>query len=125
MQSDNTPQYWKNISTHDIDTVELLLRDNGHIDIIIYHMHQAIEKILKGLIIAQGEDILFIHDLKRLYAILCSVNQKFIGLEEKIINLQIFYKDLRYPISDSLDDSDLDSAKDSYESILSFLFEDL
>jgi HEPN domain-containing protein len=125
MQSDNSPQYWKNIATHDIDTVDLLLREKGHIDITIYHMHQAIEKILKGLIISQGEEIIFIHDLKRLYAILCKVNTNFIGIEEDIINLQNFYKDLRYPSSDSLDSSDLESAKDSYNSSISFLFNNL
>ncbi len=35
---------WLETIKHDIETVKLILRENGHADIGIYHIHQAVEK---------------------------------------------------------------------------------
>jgi HEPN domain-containing protein len=34
---------WLTLASHDIETAELLIKQKGHADIIIYHIHQAIE----------------------------------------------------------------------------------
>ncbi len=122
MLNDSDHKYWKMIAEHDIDTVDLLLKENGHIDVTIYHMHQAVEKTLKGLIVKNGKEIPFIHDLKRLYAILRQIDGAFPDIEEAIINLQNFYKDLRYPMSDMLSDDDIKEANICYQEIMSVLF---
>lgn len=40
--NDDEVQEWLDVATHDIDTVHLLIREKGHPDIIIYHIHQAV-----------------------------------------------------------------------------------
>ena len=36
-------QEWITLANHDAETVDLLIKQKGHADIIIYHIHQAIE----------------------------------------------------------------------------------
>ena len=43
--TENDIKEWLNLAAHDTDTVKLLIKEKGHADIIIYHVHQAIEKI--------------------------------------------------------------------------------
>ncbi|OGB89714.1 hypothetical protein A2625_06300 [candidate division WOR-1 bacterium RIFCSPHIGHO2_01_FULL_53_15] len=40
---------WLILASHDADTASLLIKQKGHADVIIYHIHQAIEKLLKAL----------------------------------------------------------------------------
>ena len=121
MLSDSTPEYWFEIAGHDIDTVSLLIRGNGHVDITIYHMHQAIEKMLKGLILRSNSDITFSHDIERLFRILTSCNNLYLHLEDNIIRLHSFYKNLRYPQSDLLSQDDLVVAIEVYNKLISEL----
>ena len=63
---DRMPEYWYELAKHDRDTVETLIREHGHPEIIIYHMHQSIEKLLKGKIISVGAVFPFIHDFEKI-----------------------------------------------------------
>ncbi|MDI6731746.1 MAG: hypothetical protein QME05_04115 [Candidatus Margulisbacteria bacterium] len=40
---------WITLANHDTDTVDLLINQKGHADIIIYHIHQAKEVLFKLL----------------------------------------------------------------------------
>ncbi|OGI09129.1 MAG: hypothetical protein A2Y40_03835, partial [Candidatus Margulisbacteria bacterium GWF2_35_9] len=103
---------------HDIESAEILLKEKGYPDIIVYHFHQAIEKLLKGLLLENNGSIPFIHDLTRLYGLLINLNNVYLGLEEEVFNLNSFNKDLRYPISGLLNEDDLIDAKESFYKIL-------
>jgi len=118
MLNDSKPEYWKEIAKHDIESAEILLKEKGYPDIIIYHFHQAIEKLLKGLLLENKGSIPFIHDLTRLYGLLINLNNVYMGLEEEVFNLNSFNKDLRYPISGLLNEDDLIDAKESFYKIL-------
>jgi len=115
MVNDKNPNYWFEIAHHDIDTANLLIKEKGYPDIIIYHLHQAIEKILKGLILKENAVFPYIHDLERLYKILISKNKKYKEIEETIITIQSFYTELRYPQSDLLNHDDLIEAKHAFD----------
>ena len=59
---------WIRLANHDIDTANTLIKEKGHADVIIYHIHQAIEKLLKALLIKSNKKIEKIHYLDRLLA---------------------------------------------------------
>ena len=120
MLNDKNPLYWLEIANHDIQTVKILLRENGYADIIIYHMHQAIEKKLKSNIVNFKKDFPFIHDLKRLLINLSELDKKYNEIENEIIILHSFYVNLRYPQSENINQNDLILAKESFEKILIF-----
>ncbi len=118
MFSDTTPEYWFEISKHDQDAVSQLLNIGSHPDIIIYHMHQAIEKQLKGFILQNGGKLQFIHDLEKLFQILMDHNNSFLQAKDAVIGLHSYFSDLRYPVSDFLNQSDLLDASSYYQLLL-------
>jgi HEPN domain-containing protein len=119
--NDQNPGYWFELAKHDIDSAKVLRRENGFSDIIVYHLHQGIEKLLKGLIIVHGETFPYIHDLERLFKILCGQDPRYADLMEPVITLQSFYKNLRYPQSDFLLSSDTEKALSAFVQIISKL----
>lgn len=121
MLNDQKPEYWIEIANHDIDTVNILLKESGHPDIIIYHIHQAIEKLLKAEILKQNKEIIFIHDLKRLLAIIMEEDASFAEIEENIIIIQSYNKNLRYPQAEVITNNDLTEAFNSFIKVLNFL----
>ena len=84
-------------------------------------MHQAVEKLLKGHILQHNAEFPYIHDLERLFKTLIDKDTKHAPIIDAIISLQSFYKDLRYPQSDMLQQSDLAIAKQSYDTIIAQL----
>ena len=119
--NDKTPEYWNLLASHDIETVKILLRERGHPEIIIYHMHQAVEKLLKGRIIKVGVIFPYIHNIERLYKILVEKDLSLQGLEEKIILLQSYFIDTRYPQAGLLNQEDLNRAKSVFDIIIAKL----
>jgi HEPN domain-containing protein len=115
--NDKAPEYWYELAKHDRETVETLIRERGHPEIIIYHMHQSIEKQLKGKIIAAGAAFPFIHDIERLYKILLENEKSTPDLEGEIILMQSFYLDTRYPQADFLNQDDLIKAHSVFTKI--------
>ena len=55
--SESELQQWIALASHDAETARLLSDENGYPEIIIYHMHQAVEKYLKALILKAGRTI--------------------------------------------------------------------
>ena len=113
MLNDKTYEYWHEIASHDKQAAELLIEAKAYPDVIIYHLHQAIEKQLKGLIVRSQDKLIYIHDLERLYKTLADLDNRYIDsmLETAIVNLHSYYSDLRYPQSDKLSEQDVLDAK--------------
>jgi HEPN domain-containing protein len=57
---------WFERGTHDIETAQLLLDKQGYTDIIAFHIHQAVEKYLKGYLVFNGKRHHDTHELKLL-----------------------------------------------------------
>jgi HEPN domain-containing protein len=91
-------QEWFDRGDHDIETAQLLYGQGGYIDIIAYHIQQAIEKYLKGFLIFKGEKPPRIHDLDKLLDLVdkyeTGLYSPFIELCEKATR---FYIEDRYP----------------------------
>ncbi len=123
--NDKVPEYWFQIAAHDCDAVKVLIAAKSHPDIIIYHLHQSIEKILKGKILETSQEFPFIHDLKRLFTILSEKKPELGHLTDAIIGLQSFQRNLRYPQSEFLEQADLQKALDYYNTIVRVLAPEL
>ena len=54
---------WFERGQHDLETTQLILNHSGHTDTAAYHVHQAVEKYLKGYLMLYGKKPPRIHEL--------------------------------------------------------------
>jgi len=76
---------------------EFFLERKEHYDVAVFHIHQAIEKYLKGYLIHKGWELKKIHDLELLITEAMNFNadfQEYLDLGRK---LTAFYYEERYP----------------------------
>ena len=59
---------WTARSIHDLEAARLLLRYESYADTVLFHVHQAMEKCLKGFLVHHGWKLKKIHDLETLIA---------------------------------------------------------
>ncbi|OGC07726.1 hypothetical protein A2526_00210 [candidate division WOR-1 bacterium RIFOXYD2_FULL_36_8] len=93
---------WIKLATHDSDTANLLVKENGHADIIIYHLHQATEKLLKALILKNGGSLEKIHFLDKLLSKNIGKYKELNDVKDHILELNLYLPKLRYPSGDSI-----------------------
>ncbi len=91
-------QEWFERGDQDIETAQLLHRENGYTGAIAYHIQQAIEKYLKGYLVLKGQKPPWIHELDALLNIVSQIEldlyAPFIDLCEKATR---YYFEERYP----------------------------
>jgi HEPN domain-containing protein len=122
--SDKDPEYWFDLARSDEISARILARESGPPEIAAYHYHQAVEKLLKGLIARSGIEIPRIHDLDRL--LLVAQKRGDIPVEllfDPVSLIQSYYADLRYPRGDRITVMDLAKIADAYHSSISILDE--
>ena len=88
---------WLDRGNHDIETAQLLYDNRGHTESIAFHIHQALEKYLKGYIIIFGKKPPRIHDLDSLLNHIIPFDKdlsEFMNLCEKV---SLYYIESRYP----------------------------
>ena len=105
-------QEWLLLSSHDEDTVDLLIKQKGHADIIIYHIHQAIEKMLKALLIKGGQRFDKTHFLDKLLAKAAEIYPDLLKQEENILAINLYLPKLRYPYGDVIE---FDEAREAHK----------
>ncbi|MEK7376156.1 MAG: HEPN domain-containing protein, partial [Candidatus Margulisiibacteriota bacterium] len=71
-------------------------------DIIIYHLHQAVEKLLKALIIKSSKRFEKMHFLDRLLAEIIGDYPELEELRDSILELNLYLPKLRYPYGDEI-----------------------
>jgi len=57
---------WFERANHDLDAARILIKENVYFDVVLFHIHQAVEKYLKGYLIHKGWELKKIHDLETL-----------------------------------------------------------
>lgn len=97
---------WLILASHDADTASLLIKEKGHADIIIYHVHQSVEKLLKALTIKAGKPIEKTHFLDKLLSQLLSDYPNLSGIQDDILEINLFLPKLRYPSGDRINFDD-------------------
>ncbi|NVM27236.1 MAG: HEPN domain-containing protein [Candidatus Helarchaeota archaeon] len=68
---------WVQRGNRDIDVAKILLAKQNYFEIILFHIHQAVEKYLKGFLILKGWSLKKIHDLELLFTEAINFNKKF------------------------------------------------
>jgi HEPN domain-containing protein len=88
-------QYWVNISKYDLDTASSLLKSKRYL-YVLFMCQQAIEKMLKGIIILKTKEFPpRIHNLVKL-AELAGIRKQDIDFEF-LDKLSFYYIETRYP----------------------------
>jgi HEPN domain-containing protein len=88
---------WIERGEHDLEAARLLLDREAHSDIVLFHIHQAVEKCLKGFLIQHGWKLRKIHDLETLITEAVDFDNIFKGYLDIARELTAFYYTERYP----------------------------
>lgn len=88
---------WFQRGGHDLDTAEILFEREGHPDIILFHLQQAVEKYLKGFLIYNGWKLKKIHDIETLLTSAIEFEKEFESYLDFGRKLTAFYYEDRYP----------------------------
>ena len=109
------------MARHDWETSDLLLRENGYADIIIYHVHQAMEKILKAYFAKYDQVPEKIHNLDKLLDSAMILHPDLALFKREVLAVHEYYPKIRYSLGEHLDRADALDARDHLQVILSKL----
>jgi HEPN domain-containing protein len=116
--NENELNQWVTLALHDAETAQLLIHESGYPEIIIYHMHQAIEKYLKALLVKAGHTVRRTHHIDVLLSELIQTYPSLKEIEEPVLFLHTYSPRLRYPSGDTLQSSDVDIITPKFQQIL-------
>ncbi len=100
MKNDNLKKLaaeWILKGQSDLETAEILLREQGPTDTLCFHCQQAVEKFLKAYVVFSGIRFEKIHDLWKLTKLAGKTNKKILGFEKELKSLNAYYIESRYP----------------------------
>lgn len=90
---------WVKYAEADLGAAKLLYKNDSFPNIIIHHSHQAIEKILKGLLLSLNIKFPLIHDVNKLHSILPQNIQSELSIETDDLSMfSNVYIGTKYPI---------------------------
>lgn len=88
---------WFARAEEDLTTTQILLTENGSVNLACFHAQQAGEKYLKGFLAHHDKHTRKSHDLILLLGECRKLDQDFVKLEEALVYLAKFYIQSRYP----------------------------
>ena len=88
---------WTERGKHDLEVAKILLAEEEYSDVVLFHIHQAVEKYLKGFLIYKGWTLKKIHDIELLITEAMSFDEKFQKYLDLGRKLTAFYYEERYP----------------------------
>ena len=88
---------WFERGNHDLDVARILIRKDLYSDVALFHIHQAVEKYLKGYLIHNGWELKKIHDLESLVTEASGFDPKFQKYLDFGRKLSGYYYEERYP----------------------------
>jgi HEPN domain-containing protein len=105
------PANWLAHGDQDLQAADILLTANGPLSIVAFLLQQAIEKYLKGYLLAQGWSLRRIHDLEILIQEAIAHDPDFMPFLAGCQQITEYYIESRYPlgVSTPLDHSTLAS----------------
>lgn len=112
---------WVEYAVHDYNTAETLVNQNGYSDIIIYHYHQSLEKIFKGILLKFQDTIPKTHFLDKLLSDISNYYENINEISDEVLYIHKFLPLLRYPSGEKITNSDALQVKKIFHEILSFL----
>ncbi len=109
---------WLFYAQSDLDSAALILQGSDNFHIVVYHSHQAVEKILKRYLLIKKGQYPFNHDLLRLL----EIATQFRSTEEYIEDLSflmLIYSGTRYPKGDRISRQEAEKSLNVAKRILS------
>jgi HEPN domain-containing protein len=88
---------WLERARHDVETAQLLIDGEGYTDAIAYHIQQAIEKYLKGLLVYHEEKPPRVHELEHLLSLVVKYDDDLSVYSDLCEKASAFYIEDRYP----------------------------
>ena len=88
---------WIERGEHDLAAAELLFDQSAYLDVVLFHLHQAAEKYLRGFLIHNGWKLKRIHDLETLITEAMDFDSSFEEYLDFGRKLTAFYYQERYP----------------------------
>lgn len=92
------PDDWFDHGDLDLQAAEILLRQGGPLSIVAFHLQQALEKYLKGFLLAQGWPLRRVHDLELLIQEAIARDADFGPFLAPCQRIAEYYIETRYPI---------------------------
>ena len=89
---------WFNRGQKDMEDAKFLLENNRALETISFHIHQAVEKYLKGFLIYHGWKLEKIHDLVKLLEEAIKIDKSFSRFTVPLRKITNFYFESRYPV---------------------------
>lgn len=89
---------WFEKGDKDIETATFLIQNKKSLEDVGFHIHQAVEKYLKGFLIFHGWELEKIHDLVRLLKEAEKIDESFKEFNQFAIYATGFYVESRYPM---------------------------
>ena len=74
-------QEWFERGDHDIETARMIIQGNGFTDMSAFHIHQAIEKYLKGFLVFHQKKPPRIHELDILLTQCITIDKDLMNLK--------------------------------------------
>jgi HEPN domain-containing protein len=88
---------WLTRAKRDFDVAHKLFSDSNHLEIVLFHVQQAVEKYLKGYLIFKGWRLRKIHDIEVLLTEAIQHDKKFQEFLDLGRKLTAIYYEERYP----------------------------
>jgi HEPN domain-containing protein len=107
-------QQWLRKAGHDLQNIRNnLAADEVPTDTVCFHAQQAIEKLLTGLLVANGRNISKTHDLVKLLNDLADIAPELLPYEERLEDISEYGVSVRYP--DDFYEPSMAEARHAYE----------
>jgi HEPN domain-containing protein len=107
-------QQWLRKAEHDLLNIRNnLAAENIPTDTVCFHAQQAIEKFLKGLMVANARNISKTHDLVKLLTDVADILPELLPYEDQLEDISEYGVGVRYP--DDFVEPTLDEARHAYE----------
>lgn len=88
---------WFERGKRDLEVAKILLSEEKYSNVVLFHIHQAVEKYLKGFLIYKGWKLKKIHDIEVLITEAVIFNKEFQKYLDFSRKLTAFYLEERYP----------------------------
>jgi HEPN domain-containing protein len=88
---------WIERGKQDLNVAKILLSKKKYFDLVLFHIHQAVEKHIKGFLIHKGWKLKKVHDLEELIKETINYDESFKDFLDFGRILTAFYFESRYP----------------------------
>lgn len=106
MTEKNIVNEWINFSLDDLNSAKILIKEKkGNYNIPLFHIHQSIEKLLKGALLYHNLSFPYVHDIEMLLNLLIKKIKDIENFRDFILEVNYLYPKIRYPIGLEIDKS--------------------